>query len=875
MSDTNFYTNVQHYGNYVLYRGVVDGKRFKKRMEYKPRLYTAAKRKTEYMTLYGQPLEEIQFDSINDCKDFKKKYQDVPNFKIYGDNRHEYSFISDFFQKEIEWNISDIVVAFIDIEVGSQNGFPEPEQAFEPVTAITIHVGGKFWVFGCGDFVTTREDIVYTKCADEKELIKGFLKVWTTYMPDIVTGWYACRSLINGNPDPGFDFSYLINRMERLFMGSNGEDLVKTLSPWGWVRSKKVRTGKGEEDFVTFHEIAGVAMIDYIDLYKKFSATPSQEAYTLNYISSVEVGEKKIDYSEYEDLHTLYLKDYQKFIEYNIHDVDLVRKIDAKNGLIEQIITLSYDAKVNYEDVFSQVRMWDTIIMNELKHKGIMMPPKKVTAKTEQFSGGYVKEPKPAMYKFLASFDFKGLYPHLIMMFNLSPETLLQPTDYDEKLIDWMQKNAYDITVDGLLEQEIDTSICKEFNLALTPNKQLFRNDIRGFLPEIMDRMVKDRDRYKKQMIAAKKELEKTTETTDPAERERIEARITKFSNLQSSKKIQLNSAFGAVGNEFFRFYDIRIAEAITMSAQLSVRWIQKHLNAFINKYTGAANGDYVIASDTDSVYVTFETIVNKAFPADLQKERGTRALIQSLDKVCQKVVTPQIEQFCMNLKNYTNAYEQRLEMKREALVDKAIWVKKKNYMLNIWNMEGVEYAKPKLKITGMAAIKSSTPSICRAKVKEAYELIMNTNNQNELREFCDKFKEEFFKMKVQDISAPLAMNHLDKYDGGEGIYKAKTPPQTKGALVFNMWLKRLNLTKKYQLIKEGGKLKYVYLKQPNPLQSDVVSFTTVIPKEFGIDDYIDYEAMYEKNFLVQITRVTDVIGWQLEEISTLEHLFG
>lgn len=873
---SNFYTNVQAYGNYVLFRGIINGKRYKKRLPYKPRLYTLSKDKNSpFKTLYGQPLDEIEFDSINDCKEFKKKYKHINTFKMFGDNKHEYSFISDYYTKEIEFDFSKISIAYIDIEVASNNGFPEPEQANEPITAITIWLSGKFHVFGYGNgtdqtFNNTRDDVEYYLCDDEKDLIRKFVALWKSDCPDIVTGWNSCRSLKMGNGNPGFDWSYTINRMQRLFMGEDGEDIIKHLSPWGWVRNKTVKIGREE---VTYHEISGVAMIDYIDLYTKFSATPSQESYKLDYIGSVEVDTQKINYDEYESLHALFLKNYQKFIEYNIGDVELVMKIEAKNALIEQIVTLAYDARVNFEDVFSQVRMWDTIIMNHLKNKGIMMPPKKENPKNEQFVGGYVKDPRPGMYKWLASLDFTSLYPMLIMMYNISPETLIQPETYDDEMNAWMEENQFNMNVDTMLDKFFDTAILKKKNACLTPNKQLFRTDVRGFLPEILDRMYKDRAAYKKKMNEQKKLLEKTT---DPVERKKIEALITKYNNLQASKKIQLNSSFGAVGNQYFRFFDVRLAEAITMSGRLSVQFIQKRLNSFINEHTGRAAGDYVVASDTDSVYITLDAIIDKAYTEEQQKKMGPLGIIRSMDKLCEKVIGPRVLSFCDEIADYTNAYEQKLDMKREALCDKGIWVKKKNYMLNIYNMEGIEYAKPKLKITGMAAIKSSTPGVCRKKVKEAYELIINAASVKEIRDFNAKFKEEFFAMPVQDIASPTAMHNLDKYDGAgtESIFKKKTPAHVKGALVFNNWLRKMELIKKYQFIKEGEKLKFVYLKEPNPLQSEVVSFTTILPAEFGIHPYIDWEHMYEKNYLVQIQRVTDAIGWQLEEVSSLEGFF-
>lgn len=862
-------------GNHVLFRGIVDGKRVKKRFDYNPRLYvTTPDATSEFRTLDGKNLKEIKFQNISDCRDFKKKYQGT-NVPLYGDNRHEYSFISDYYKDDVEWNFSDIVVAYIDIEVGSEDGFPEPEDAFQPVTAITIWIKGKFHVFGYGNgtdqvYTTDRQDVIYYHCDDEKDLIRQFIKLWSSDYPDIVTGWNACRTLLMKKLNAGFDIQYIINRMERLKMGEEGENLIYKLSPWGIIKSKNVKIGKDE---ATYYSILGVACIDYLDMYLKFSATPSQENYKLDHIGSVEVGTKKIDYSEYESLYSLYTKNYQKFIDYNIGDVELVMKIEAKNALIEQIITLAYDARVNYEDVFSQVRMWDTIIMNYLSKLGIMMPPKKENIKNEQFEGGYVKEPKPGLFEWVASFDFTSLYPMLIMMFNLSPETLLDPVDYPDELADWMQENRGIIDVETLLQKGLDTSLLKNHKVCLTPNKQFFKTDIRGFLPEILDRMYKDRAMYKKKMNEQKKLLEKTE---DPVERLKIEALVTKYNNLQSSKKIQLNSSFGACGNQYFRFYDVRIAEAITLSARLSVIWIQRKLNKFIDVKTGNTHGDYVIASDTDSVYVTFKNLVDMAFPYEAQKKMSTSEIIKNLDKLCEGVVAPKIRSFCQELADYTNAYEQKLDMKREALADKAIWVKKKNYMINVYNNEGIEYAKPKLKIVGMAAIKSSTPAVCKLRVKEAYETIINSDVKA-LREFNDKFREEFMSLPVQDIASPIGMNGLEKYTetNGETLFKKKTPVHVKGSIVFNDLLRKKGLLKKYQLIKEGEKLKYVYLKAPNPIQSEVISFTTVIPKEFELEPYIDYQAMYEKNYMAQITRVTDVIGWQLEEKSSLEHLFA
>jgi DNA polymerase elongation subunit (family B) len=859
VSDQGFYTNITCVGNNVLVRYVENGQRKKAKVPYKPKLYIPAKQKgkvTKFRTLFNESLEEIQLGSIDDYREFKDSYKNVDNFRLFGEYKHDYAFLSEAYRDVIDWDPNLVVVAYVDIEVASDNGFPEPDDALSPVTAITLHVGGKFWVFGTGDFTTNRPDVVYHKVTDEGDLLRAFMTVWEINQPDVVSGW-------NSNL---FDFPYLINRMKRIFTGSSHKDLYKKLSPWSWIKERSFTTGKKKQKETNFYEIAGVAMLDYIDLYKKFSGTP-QESYKLGHIGYVECGMAKVNYDEYQSLDALYRNDHQKFIEYNIRDVEIVLKLEAKHRILEVAMTLAYNARVNYEDVFSQTRMWDALIYNHLKSKDIILPPKKDTHKTAQFEGAYVKDPKPGMYRWLASFDFTSLYPHLIMMFNLSPETLVEPVDYDDELDAWFDENRHMINVDNLLEKKIDTSIFKRLDLVLTPNGQVFRKDRKGFLPELMENMYKDRAAFKKQMSDAKRELETLTDMTKKGQ---VEQAITRYNNLQQTMKICLNSAFGVIGSQYFRFFDIRIAEAITLSAQLAVRWIQKHLNILINQATGQ-KGDYIIASDTDSVYVTFEAIVNKT-----RGNKSTLEIIRSLDKLCETVIGPQIKKFCADVSDYMNAFDgSKLDMKREALVDKAIWVKKKHYMLNVWNNEGLEYAKPKLKIVGMEAIKTSTPGICRKKIKEAFELIMERESEVELRQFVQGFRDEFMAAPLYDIAFPRGMNGLEDYDGGEAIYKSKTPIAVKGALIYNHFLEKLNLTKKYELLKDGEKVKFIYLREPNPLQSEVVSFGTNIPKEFGLDKYIDYNTMFEKTFSNQIEKVVQVIGWNLEEVSTLEGLFG
>ena len=859
------YTNITTLGNYMLTRGIENGKRFTRREAFKPTLFVKQTKKspTKWKTLEGYPLDALKFNSIYDCREFLNKYREVKNFKIYGNTFHQYAYISEFFGGNLKFETLDVVTATIDIEVGSENGFPEPKHAFEPITAITLHIFNRFnkeadsdvyYVFGCGEFDTTSFDIRsdiqvrYIHCADEKDLIFNFLDIWESNYPDIVTGWNIQK----------FDFPYIINRMNRLFM----EDDVKRLSPWNKIVEKEVFDKVGT-DKVQIYDIYGVAILDYIDLYKKFSPTPNQESYKLNHIAFMELGEKKLDYSDYDGLFDLYKRDYQKFIEYNIQDVGLVLRLNEKLKLLELGMTLAYENKVNFADVFSQVRMWDSITYNHLRNKGIIVPPKTETVKSEQYAGAYVKEPNPGRYEYVVSVDLDGLYPHLFMMYNLGPETLVDPSKVSPEFYDWFKNQR--VSIEALLNQEIDTSLLKKYNLTLTPNGQVFKRDHQGFLPELMESMYADRKRYKDEMIKCKKKLEKGYSLE-------LQNQITMFNNFQSAKKVTLNSAYGAIGNQYFRFFDVRIAEAVTTSGQLAIRWIQKEMNEYLNKLCKTTNYDFVIASDTDSMYLNLGPLIEKAMPE--YKEVEKIKVIRAIEKLCDSQIQNFIKDSYRRLDDYVNSYASKMNMKREAIADAAIWTGKKHYLMNVWNNEGVEYNQPKLKVVGLEAVKAGSLSTqARNKIKKAYELIID-GDINKLREFVENYREDFKKLSVEEIALPRGCNNLAKYSDEHKIWGFKTPFHVKGALVYNHLLKIKKLDKRFPSIKEGEKIKYVYLKEPNPVACDVISFLTSLPKELDLHPFIDYDTQFEKTFVSPVETILDAIGWELEQSSSLESLF-
>lgn len=424
-------------------------------------------------------------------------------------------------------------------------------------------------------------------------------------------------------------------------------------------------------------------------------------------------------------------------------------------------------------------------------------------------------------------------------------------------------------SVDHLLMQQIDTSLLAKHELTLTPNGEFFDVRKHGFLPEMMETVYSDRSKYKKQSLEAKKELEAET---DPVKRFEIEKKVARYHNLQLAKKVCLNSAYGALGNQYFRFFDIRQASAITTAGQLSIRWIEKHINEYMNNLLKTEDKDYVIAADTDSIYLHLGGLVDKVMPANSSVED----VINFMDRVCDAKIRPFINETYGKLAEYINAYQQKMRMKREALADKGIWTAKKRYILNVYDLEGVRFAKPKIKVTGLEMIKSSTPSACRDKLKESIEVIFN-QDEDAMIEFIDNFREDFKKCDLADIAFPRGVNGLEKYAGkGSSIYGDKTPIHVRGSLIFNHMLVKNKLNKKYVSIKEGEKIKFIYLKEPNPVQSNVISFSEDgLPEEFGLGKYIDYNTQFDKSFLEPLKIILDSIGWKTERVSSLARFFS
>lgn len=816
---------------------IEDGIRKVDKVRYKPFLGIESSKENKWKDIYGKKLGIVEFDSMPECYLWKKSNKDV--LKIYGDINFENQFIATTYKDEPIIQKSAMQVVNIDIEVRAEAGFPNPEKADDPIVTIAAHnmVKNTYMLFGFKDLDKPISNCTYIRCLDESDMLMQFIN-WVENNPiDIFTGWYT----------EGFDIPYIVNRCKKIFKHNEAARMS--------IDKKIITTNKA--DGTVRYSFQGMISWDYKELYEEFTGDP-RERYSLDYISKFELGQGKLDYKDDDNrsLTELYDNDFQTFCEYNIKDTELVYLIDQKIKYIDLAISYMYMMKCCPDEIFGTIKPWDSFLYHELYHKNILASPIKNSIKQE-FVGGYCANPVVGMHKWVTVYDIASSYPNQIRSFNMSPETIIEDRYLPNELL--KVRNEF-----GSIEKCIDVEklesikdTLEHYDVTFTSTGQFFRRDKQGFIPEVVGREFKNRQAIKRKISENKKLI-----TTNPPNKAKLLTENIVLDLQQYTKKIALNSLYGGLANIYFRYFDVRIAEAITSNGQVCVRGATN----FVEKYVANVKN---IANDTDSMFLTLDKVVNERFNGNVPTDN--KRVADFILKYQEKILEPEIIRFFTIMQKNMNLFELTISMEHECISDACIFIAKKRYIMNQIYKEGEWFLdKLKLKIKGIEVVRTSTPQYVRDFLSHALKLIFTADNDT-LKKYIEDSKRKFQTLPFKKIAFPRGCNGFDKYN----IASKGLPIALRAAMIGNQALISNNLTNNYRKINEGDKIHFSYIKVPNKFHSNVIGFLDTFPEELSNDVKIDYNEQWQKAAVAPIQKILGSFGWKVEDDNSIEDFFS
>ena len=878
MIEKQYVSVFQHRGKiYETFRDTDFNKHTKEVKGFKYKFFIETNKETEWKDFITSKinLKPLEFDTVREYNDKIKNLKDY-DVPVYGtvkpENQYrEEQYINSTLSEELHFSFFDIETgfdgSFLDENgelIFGSGGFPKPDKANSSVIAITMYSckTKKYYSFGVKNYTPKRGDVKYRKCKDEKDLINSFFKTVNLLEVDLLSAW-------NGD---GFDYPFLVNRMKNLGMDISIID-----------KYLKGIYGKSKPGVYEFEKPRTYYWTDYLEMYKKFIFTP-REKYSLEFIGQAELGEGKVNLDN-SDLQELYRDNFEKFQDYSIKDVELMVQLDNKLKLMSLTVELSRSYNINFDEVFATTSPWAQLLYSQANKRNLVLPKDfSYINESMNFEGGWVSA-NPGYYEWIVSYDFASLYPNIIISYNMCPSTILFDKDLPEDLLILRNKYFSDRsatyeTISNFLElsheaKEEISKTCQKYNVSVSPTGDYFDNARVGIIPEIVEEIYNGRKKDKRQMLNFQGERQKLVDANGSTEEiEKLSSLESIYDNKQMSKKLQINSLYGAMTSNMFILFNEAIGRSITSSGRLLDRYGCYKISESLSSKWDYSKQEVMPNSDTDSGYFSLKPLVDDAVNRGLVKNEKWE-IVNFIEKKVEPFLDKITEKSMGDLANTFNIYRpEKIEFEREVIADCGISIGKKSYCLNVLNSEGTVYENGKLKVIGLQLKKTNIPGVVRKELQEFLKDIL-FKKESEFQSHFKDYKGHFYQMDPVEVSLPKGVNLISEKRGVYTLETSGIPIHVRASLLYNNYIDEKNLNTKYQKIENGNKMKFIYMKTPNPIGQNVIGWLNDVScdsfvESEGLREFVDYDKLFENNVFAPLEKLVEYRGWEFKKTNKL-----